>query len=198
MSYCCTVDVVTRQLPVPASVRFPHERKRLLRLMADDQQERASAAFFSTDRKVAEAITHREIARIEEVLAIVGRIKTPSVRNVGLDGSRAIWLIALHNFTYKNSGRTVLKKMRHLFYRDKTQVFYPGIPYLTDRIMVGSVQPVDPENLPHQLYGTQGLSMKLPDGTVRSEPFPITNMSKLVERRKKFDLEPITPCTHHP
>lgn len=166
--------------------------------MVDDQQERASAAFFSTDRKVAEAITHREIARIEEVLAIVGRIKTPSVRNVGLDGSRAIWLIALHNFTYKNSGRTVLKKMRHLFYRDKTQVFYPGIPYLTDRIMVGSVQPVDPENLPHQLYGTQGLSMKLPDGTVRSEPFPITNMSKLVERRKKFDLEPITPCTHHP
>lgn len=198
MLYCCTTDVVTRPLPVPQTVKFPEERKRLVQLMADDQQERASADFFSTDPKIAEVVTRREVGRIDEVLTILEHIKTPSARNVGLDGSRAVWLIVLHNFNYKNSGRIVLKKMRRLYYRDKSQVFYPGIPYLTDRIMVGSVQPIDPENLPHQLYGTQGLSMKLPDGTVRSEPFPIISVTKLAERRKKFDLAPTTPCKHHP
>ncbi len=198
MTYCCTTDVVTRTLPAAITVRFPGERKRLLQLMAADQAERASPDFFSRDLAIATRITKNELARIDEVLSILKRTKTPSVRNIGLDGSRAVWLIALHNFNYKGAGRLVLQKMRRLYYKDKSQVFYPGIPYLVDRIMVGSVQPIDPENLPHQLYGTQGLSVTLGDGTIKAQPFPILNLKSLGKRRKNFDLAPKSPCVHHP
>lgn len=196
--YCCVTDVVTRPLELNNEVRYPVLRKRLLRLMQEDQHVRASDDFFATDLKTAKAITKGEITRIREVIKILSQIKTPSKRNIGLDGSRAIWLIALHNFNYNDAGRTVLKKMKYLYQRDKSQVFYPGIPFLVDRIMVGSKLPFDPEKLPFQLYGTQGFSQTLPNGSVRSTPFPIINKEKLAQRRERFDLKPQSPCSHHP
>lgn len=197
MGYCCVTDVVTRALPVPQSVKFPEARLRLLQLMSEDQAVRASKEFHSTDRDVAIGITKRELARMDEVLAILKLIKTPSRHNIGLDGSRAVWIIALHNFNYRNSGRIVADKMKRLFYRNKNEVFYPGLPFLIDRIMAGSQQPLDPERrLPYQLYGTQGLSFTLPDGTKKSVPFPIIDKARLSERRRKFDLEPKSSCKH--
>lgn len=190
------LDVVARELPGIDEVRFPDARKRLLELMKEDQADRQSADFFSTDVKVAESITRRELARAEELLSILERVRTPSVRNVGMDGSRAMWLIALHNFKYKNTGQIMLKKMRNLYYADKSNVYYPGIPFLADRLMVGGTGPIDPQDLPKQLYGTQGLAMRQEDGSLVSKPFPVINQSKLTERRRRFGLAPKTICEH--
>ncbi len=196
MYYCCTTDVVTRKLSVPQIVRYSSERKRLLTIMEGDQKERSSEDFFSTDKQVARAITKREKYRTEAVLDILAKIRSPSVRNIGLDGSRAVWLIALHNFQYKQAGKLVLAKMRRLYYENREDVFYPGIPYLVDRIMVAVEQPIDPEHLPYQLYGTQGFSFVAENGDNITMPFPIKDSKRLRERRKKFGLRPVASCIH--
>ncbi|MBI3633551.1 MAG: hypothetical protein HY226_04635 [Candidatus Vogelbacteria bacterium] len=197
MLYCCTVDVVTRKLPQTKVIRYPDIRKKLLKLAADDQKLRQSREFYSTDLNIIKQITEQEDRRIEKVLEVLREIKTPSVKNVDLDGSRAIWLIALHNINHKDAGKIVLAKMRQLYYRNKNQVFYPGIPYLVDRVMIGS------RNFDHQakqLYGTQGWYVKNGDEQIDSGRFPIINPRGLSMRRKKFDLtysrKTVLRCRH--
>lgn len=137
----------------------------------------------------------RETARIEEVLNLLEEIKTPSTRNIGLDGSRALWLVALHNTGYKDAGSIVLKKMKRLYYKDKSQVFYPGIPYLVDMVMLRA------KNFDHkakQLYGTRRWYIKHKDGKEETGNFPIVNPRQLGERRNKFDLpDKFRKCKHY-
>lgn len=153
--------------------------------MVDDQKERASDLFFSNNPNIMREVTDREVARIEEVLTIMRQIKTPSSRNIGLDGSRAVWLIALHNCSYKDSGRLILKKMQQLYYRDRSQVFYPGIPYLVDRVMLNSKQF---DHKATQRFGTQAWHTVIDDGRTDSGVFPIIDTVGLSERRKKYGL----------
>lgn len=194
--YCCVYDVITRKLPKQTTHKFSAERERLLRIMDEDQIDRASPEFFSTDIQTATEYTLRERARADELLKIIEQIKTPSKQNIGLDGSRAAWLIALHNYDYKNLGLVVLKKMRRLYYKDKNTVFYPGIPFLVDRIMISKQSTIDPDNLPLQLYGTQGIVMRSKDRTI-SKQFPIIDSQNLIKRRNKFGLGVQSSCTHH-
>lgn len=185
LPFCCTQDVVGRQLPKTVRVRYPNERVRLLNLMAQDQADRMSPRFFSVELRDRRAMTRRDKRRAEAVTAILDNIKTPSVRNVGIDGSRAVWLIALHNYDHKNLGRLVLIKMRRLFYKDKSQVFYPGIPYLADRLAVAR------QHFSHtarQWYGTQGWYVQHENGTHESKLFPIAHAARLVNLRRKYLL----------
>jgi hypothetical protein len=104
---------------------------------------------------------------------------------LGLDGSRAIWLIALHNYDYKGAGKLVLNKMRRLYYRNRASVFYPGIPYLADRIMLAE------KGFDHsakQLYGTQGWLRVTKRGRTQKGAYPIANPKGLHERRRRFGL----------
>lgn len=195
--YCCTTDVVTRNLGKTDAVRYPVARKHLLQLMADDQAERISPSFYSNDRGVIAAVMKRDQKRASEMLRILKAIKSPSARNIGLDGSRAVWLIALHNPDYKDAARVVLYKMKLLFYRRRDQVFYPGIPYLVDRMMVYK------DLLNHntkQLYGTQRWARTLSDGSIESGMFPIIDSKNLTKRRNKFDLagpgNHLPACSH--
>ncbi|HKR81419.1 MAG TPA: hypothetical protein VJR27_00255 [Candidatus Saccharimonadales bacterium] len=48
--------------------------------------------------------------RARELLGLLKQIRTPSVRNIGLDGSKAAWLIAHHNIDYLDTGSIMLKK----------------------------------------------------------------------------------------
>ena len=172
-------------MPETTQVRYPKERAKLLNLIVEDQADRASPAFFSTELKDKRAMSVREHQRARTAIAILDKIKTPSVRNIGLDGSRAMWLIALHNPEYKNFGMLVLTKMRRLFYRNKLQVFYPGIPYLADRLAIANQQF---SHTARQWYGTQGWYVQYEDGTHESNLFPITNVARLAARRKRYLL----------
>ena len=110
MAYCCTVDVVNRKLLVTKNIKYPKIRQRLLIIMAEDQKDRYSADFFSFNRQAINKIKLRDTNRIKEVLKILNIIKTPNAKHIGLDGSRVIWLIALHNYDYKDAGKIILKK----------------------------------------------------------------------------------------
>lgn len=183
--FCCTTDVVTRALPLSGGVRYPGARKRLLELMKEDQRERSSRAFLATNHKTAVQIRAREDARAEEAFHLLREIKTPSAANVGLDGSRALWIIALHNCRHKSIGPIVLKKMQRLFYTNKNSVFYPGIPYLTDRAMLDSKLF---DHSAKQRYGTQRWCTVFEDGTSKSGLFPVIDEAGLSQRRAKFGL----------
>lgn len=192
MSYCCTIDLIERRLDTTAKVRYPSVRKRLLELMASDQTDREKE--WAIDQNMTEAdwavMMEPDWARAREMLLLLEKIKLPSARNIGLDGSRAVWLIALHNTDYMNAGEIVLKKMEHLYQKDKTQVFYPGIPYLADRLML---QRGEWQKTTKQMYGTQGYVGK--DGVKRR--FPIADHAKLKDRRSQFDLSSAGKCEHN-
>ncbi len=185
-AFCCTTDVVTRPLRIVKTVIYPAERQRLLELMRADQELRISGKLFDNALKVQQAVREAEERRTEEMLAILNKIKLPRATYVGLDGSRAIWLIALHNPSYKNAGQVVLDKMRYLFYRQKKDVFYPGIPYLVDRLRIVN------NNFSHQTMQYYGTQLWRSVDNVSKETvgaFPISNSSGLAERLTKFDLE---------
>jgi len=155
--------------------------------MAEDQRDRYSQKLDQPD--FIKVMKNNDRLRMEEVLEILERIKTPSAKNIGLDGSRAVWLIAQHNWNYKEAGNLVLKKLRQIYYRDKSQVYYQGIPYLVDRMMVGShLSRPDNDYLPKQYYGTQGWCRRLDDGSYKFEWYPVKNPKALAGRRKKFGL----------
>jgi hypothetical protein len=129
-------------------------------------------------------------ARARELLQLLNLIRTPSARNIGLDGSRAVWLIAQHNVDYLNAGAIILKKMKYLYHKDKSDVYYQGIPYLIDRRMIQK------NNWAHtnkQLYGTQAYY----DNKGVMHGYPIINPKKLAERLKKFDLDIESACIVH-
>lgn len=190
MLYCCTVDVVERELPT-TKVKYPLIRKRLLELVKADQKEREKPWELRPDMTEAEwaELMEPDWVRAREVLEILEQITVPSARNIGLDGSRAVWLIALHNTGYKGIADIVLKKMKYLYYKDKSQVFCPGIPYLVDRVMV---QRNGWQKTNKQLYGTQGYY----DDNGAMHVCPIIKPSTLEERRKKFELATIGKCRH--
>lgn len=193
MTFCCTVDVVTKPLPKNEKVRFPENRKKLLKIAEEDQLERSSSNFFTSDKNTAVAIKLREDKRADEVLRIMDQIKTPTARNIGIDGSRAVWLIALHNMEYRGLGRRVLKKMRQIYYRNPNEVFYPGIPYLADRLAIVSGKYSHDTK---QLYGTQNWFVRDDKGKSKSGRYPIKDKVNLPKRLRKFGISDSKKCEH--
>lgn len=173
-------------------VRFRKLRSCLIALAQEDQEARTSLQEHLDDATFQSKLKQADIQRAEETLEILGIIKTPSVRNIGLDGSRAVWLIAQHNAEYKNFGDIVLKKMRYLYRKDKSQVYYQGIPFLVDRLMIlkqlsAGVDSSKIDNLHlhiKQLYGTQFRT----DSEGKLVKFKVVNPTGLQERRSKFGL----------
>jgi hypothetical protein len=185
MSFCCTTDLINRVLDDPdqKDVAFPTIRKRLCDLMAEDQYDRSSARFFLPSNR--HTLTLNDTARIEEVLRLLSKIKSPSVSNIGITGSRAVWLVALHNWDFKGAGNIMLREMKRLYSKDRSDVFYYGIPYLEDRIMLGSK---GFDHSAEQLYGTQAWHRRYGNGLTEDGLFPIRNPSGLSRRRKEFGL----------
>ena len=168
-------------------VRYPDVRKRLLELMAEDQEDRQPGRFYGgnpskPDQLLMDKFIRRDRRRADELLAILARVRSPSVRNIGLDGSRAAWLIAQHNPDYRNLGPLMLRKMKYLYHKDKSQVYYRGIPYLVDRLMLLRQ---NWQRNAKQLYGTQGYFDV--QGNLRSHP--VIDRKNLLNRLKKFDLD---------
>jgi hypothetical protein len=193
-TFCCTVDVVTRPLAKQKTYRFPKERQLLLELMAADQEARASELFTTNNPAVITRLEAEEAKRTEMMLKILAKVRSPSARNIGLDGSRAVWLLALHNPTHKQAGPVVYKKMRSLFYRAKDQVFYPGIPYLADRLAIVAN---GNDHQTRQRYGTQRWLTLTDSSQTTSGRFPIYDEKNLEARLRHYDLGLPRKCMHN-
>lgn len=194
--YCCTIDLVSRKLPENHDVKYPLARATLLRLMSQDQNDRNTAEFSfdptNPDLELVDKLLQRDTDRSRKVSEILGQINDPSTKNIGLDGSRAVWIIAMHSAS-TDFQKSVLEKMNRLYALDKSQVFYPGIPYLEDRYMVNSSSSLEEAT---QLYGTQGY---LDPKTGGLKVFKIIKPKDLAKRRKEFDLNPdpnARKCSH--
>jgi len=186
-----STDTTTDKLTGNMNVKYPAVRKRLLKLMKEDQADRRPGKFWGGDPSKSDPECmvewlRRDQTRADKLLLFLEFIKVPSVHNIGLDGSRAAWLIAQHNPDYRNLGPIMLRKMKYLFYKDKNQVYYQGIPYLVDRLMLIRH---NWQRTARQLYGTKGYHDK--QGQVRS--YPIIDRKNLLNRLKKFDLD-INAC----
>lgn len=171
-------------------IRYPSVRKRLLELMKADQEDREPEKVTQTLAKpnlTESEWMEPDRARARELLELLEQIRTPSVSNIGLDGSNAAWLIAQHNIDYLDTGKIMLKKMKYLYYKDRNEVFYQGIPYLVDRLMV---QKNNWNKANKQLYGTQAYY----DDEGIMHRYPVINPKGLAKRLKKFDLDIESAC----
>lgn len=177
------------------SIKYPLIRKRLLELAEKDQRDREPDKFYGENpgrpnQTLMGRVARRDQQRAAELLAFLEQIRSPSVRNIGLDGSRAAWLIAQHKPNYKDLGPLMLRKTKYLYYKDKSQVYYRGIPYLVDRLMIHRK---GWRRDAKQLYGTQGYF----DEHGGLHGFPIIDPAHLLDRLQKFDLD-LRACSEPP
>ena len=161
--------------------------------MSEDQDDRRNPDFYSQSETNRKKIIDREFSRAKKASNILQTIKTPSVKNIGMDGSRALWLLALHNCDIENLGERMLHAMRRLYYRDSESVFSPGIPYLADRVRIYK------SDFSHNVklwYNTQKWIQVLPDGSHVSGSYGLLSRKKLPERLRRFNIHPKKNCNH--
>jgi|GEM_PF-1012456 len=166
-----------------AKERFPKFRKELLRMVEEDQKE-IRKNFHAYSKIKAEDIKRRKYAlvaknchaRAHRMLEILGEIKDPTIENIGLDGSKAVSLLALHS--YLDIMKKVLAIFEAYFEKDPSNIYHQSIPPLKDRIMI----------LEHkkQLFGTNWNMDR------NEKPFLITveDFSKMNNRRSNYGLKP--------
>ena len=191
--FCCAVDVVQRPLPYVRSVNFPGVREDLLRLAKSDQQARL------TPEQPRSGITEHEwlgedqdrVRQLDKLLEIVSY---PSCANVGYDGARAVWLIALHGGIYMDISYRVLAKMLNIFIVDRELAFPPGIPFLIDNVLLANAGWAARAS---QLFGTvAGLKVYRPNGQVSWKHYATRDVSNLSERRRAYGLSNMATCRH--
>ena len=175
MQHTCTYRLLAEDLAPSAPVKYPEVRKELLLLMEEDQADRRQwETTGMADVKARKKVGSSDKVRTARLLELLTIIKSPGTANIGLDGSRAVWLLAQHS--NEDVMALVLQKFRNLYYKDKSQVFYQGIPYLADRIRIMKGK--------KQLYGTQYFT----DNAGKEGKFPISNPKALAKRRSRFGL----------
>ena len=165
-------------------VKYPSLRKLLLSLEAEDQKELRSyykkyVRAKSDQQRAAlksEAIKHKKI-RSEKLEKILGKIRTPTVENIGLSGSKAVSTLTLH------SNPKIIKKILTLYESEFSinpkNIYFQAIPPLKDRLSILSER--------KQIFGTNWY----PDSDGNFHLIPLYDFKKAFEKRKQYGLDPI-------
>lgn len=164
-------------------VRFPRYRAELLSLAEADQQEiqahSINTSDLSADRKrVADLQLAKNCQeRGRKAMEILRRISAPTVKNIGLEGSQALALLALHS--YVAIMEDVLRKFEQEFVKEPSNIYKQAIPPLYDRIMILKTK--------NQLFGTNWMTDE------NGHPFLISvkDFKGVNERRKQYGLRPV-------
>ncbi len=156
-------------------VKFPLIREELLKMYEKDQYVRIHGDFNQPSTSLGMAKV--DLKHQKRLVKILDIIKTPSIKNIGLDGAEVVWIIAQHAGFNLSLMKQVQELMEKCTSKDVKNGYYRGIAYLTDRINV-----MEGNN---QVYGTQFWAS--PNGV--PEPYPIVDFENIDERRKKFGLE---------
>lgn len=165
-------------------VKFLQFSEELIALAEQDQKE-IRENFHAFSKLKSESIKRRNYSIVAEncharalrMFKILEEIKEPTVENIGLEGSKAVSLLALHS--YLDIMKKVLELYRTIYEKKPENIYYQAIPPLTDRIMI----------LEHkkQLFGTQWSL------DVNENPFLITveDFTKMNQRRAVYGLDPV-------
>ncbi|MEO8105019.1 MAG: hypothetical protein ABI602_01650 [Candidatus Saccharibacteria bacterium] len=166
--------------PSPADVAFPRQREELLKLAFEDQLQAKGHSVGGLDLGSQQfksvQITNDYHIRAHKMLEILDIVKAPTITNIGMDGSKAVSLLALHS--YLDLMKRVLVVFEQQFARDPAGIYFQAIPPLTDRITILESK--------SQSFGTNWTIDQ--DG----KPFLITvkNFSDMNKRRAKYGLKP--------
>lgn len=116
--------------------------------------------------------------RAHEMIKILHQIKEPTAKNIGMDGSSALILLAQH--AYIEVKKEVLAQLNYLHQKDPSCIPHVYIPALTDKVMVFEER--------EQLYGSQWFN------TSNGHIFliKVRNFDTVNERRKEYGLKPIS------
>ncbi len=165
-----------KKFPGHTQVIYEEIRDQLVKLAIDDQSARKNLPKQATSKQLKE-LEKEDQKRTAEMMDLLKVCGTPSAENIGLDGSRAVWVLSIH--TDVSTMKKIHKIFQSLYKKGKGGVFYWGIPFLVDRIRV--------EEGKKQLYGTQYHFDK--KNTLRN--FPILKPQLVNQRRAEYDLPPI-------
>lgn len=164
-------------------VRYPQYQDELSRLVDEDQLDiRTHYQKFKALGSVAEKerlnrqLKERCHARAERMMRILDEIKEPSISNIGVAGSEAVSLLALHS--YLDEMKQVLAAYQRAYDRDAADIYNESIPSLTDRIMAFEQR--------QQLYGNNWYT----DNTGRFHLVPVVDFEHMNQRRAQFGLGP--------
>ena len=164
-------------------VKYPQYQEELVNLMDDDQAEilahyqKLKLLTSDNDKKVLKANLDSHChERASKMMQILDEIGEPSITNIGMSGSEAVSLLALHS--YLDEMKKVLAEYEAVYKRDPDDVYSESIPSLTDRIMVFEHRT--------QLYGNNWSIDK--DGSYFM--IPVEDFEHMNERRAKFGLKP--------
>lgn len=169
-------DLLDLKLPPMRNVHFPKIRLQLIKLMREDQADVIKLAS-RYNMKHWQFIEKKFSNRAQKIKKIIKQIKEPTAENIGIDGSRALWIVAQHS--PPEIMKFILKSFLSSYKRDSNSVFFYAIPFLTDRVRIS-------QGL-KQIYGTQSYDNKLGVNCL----FPVWNISKMNNRRAKFGLGPL-------
>ena len=164
-------------------VKYPHYQEELAKLVEEDQTEarghyqKLKALSLESEKNTLndQLKTHCH-ERAERMMQILDEIGEPSITNIGVPGSEAVSLLALHS--YLDEMKRVLTAYEIAFRRDPADVYNESIPSLTDRIMVFEYRT--------QLYGNNWSI----DKNGKFFLIPVRDFDHMNERRAKFGLNP--------
>ena len=165
------------------NVAYPQHRLELIKLVEEDQSEiryhyqKLKGLDSETARdKLNNQLKMHCHARAEIMMNMLHEIKEPSISNIGIEGSEAMSILALHS--YLDQMKQVLAAYQVAYARDPSNVYQESIPSLTDRIMVFEQR--------IQLYGNNWSLDK--DGNYFL--IPVKDFEHMNKRRAKFGLGP--------
>ena len=163
------------------AILFPSYRDELVSLFDADQTDIksnlhriCSIKSVSQKNKEFSQLRKRNLDRAKRMITMLDAIVEPTIDNIGLDGSEALALIALHsNFAVMESVLSVYQK---LYIRDKTSVYFGLIPSLVDRLSIRDSR--------KQIYGTHWML----DSSGSPFLVEVVDFTTMDKNRKKFGL----------
>ncbi|GAC1390981.1 MAG: hypothetical protein NVSMB46_02000 [Candidatus Saccharimonadales bacterium] len=166
------------------TIKYPHIKEELIALDEEDQKEirhhyqhlQEASSVVEKKQLNDQLATHCHI-RAHRMLVILDEIKKPTTDNIGVEGSQAVSLLALH--AYVPVMKKVLAIYERIYKTDPTSIYYQAIPPLTDRIMILEQR--------LQKFGTNWCM----DKNGKLFLVPVTDFAHVNKRRREYGLDPI-------
>lgn len=163
-------------------MKYPDYAAELAELLRADQTEKRKVgqSYFHADKQTLETLkialrqhTRERTKRMSEILDIVDE---PSISNLGIEGTRAISVLAVHDPAVLDK---VLAAFVALYQKNRNDTYYQAIPSMTDLSLILAGKP--------QRFGTQWLFDE------HKQPFlpTVEDFKHIDERRTTYGIEPL-------
>lgn len=164
--------------------RYKEYAQELEKMLHDDQKEWKAfwSEYFDKQNgpdfeKEFDHIRNAQSGRSARMLTILDAIKQPSISNVGMKGSQAISILALHDKL--GVLRKVLSSFESLYIENREDSYHQAIPSMKDRVRILERKP--------QIFGTQ---WELDENGYPFLP-TVEEFSTVNERRLLYGIEPL-------